>query len=84
MERKQIKSAIQQYFENKSTDFAVMISGDWGSGKTYFLRNDIFSYLRSENYRPIFISLIGLRDEDKLEKKIFEKINPFFQSTKKY
>lgn len=83
MEREEIKQAIINYFENKSTDYAVMISGDWGSGKTYFLKNDIFSYLREENYRPIFISLIGLKDEDKLEKKIFEKINPFFQSTKK-
>jgi len=83
MEREEIKQAIINYFENKSTDYAVMISGDWGSGKTYFLKNDIFSYLRAENNRPIFISLIGLRDEYKLEKKIFEKINPFFQSLKK-
>jgi type II secretory pathway predicted ATPase ExeA len=83
MEREEIKQAIINYFDNKSTDYAVMISGDWGSGKTYFLRNDIFSYLRDEYFRPIYISLIGLRDEDKLEKKIFEKINPFFQSTKK-
>lgn len=83
MERKEIKQAIINYFKNESTDFALMISGDWGSGKTYFLRNEIFSYLRAENYRPIFISLIGLRDEDKLEKKIFEKINPFFQSKRK-
>ena len=83
MERKQIKSAIKQYFENKSTDYAVMISGEWGSGKTYFLKNEIYSYLLNEKYRPIYISLIGLKDEDKLEKKIFEKINPFYQSTKK-
>lgn len=33
---------IKNYVEQPDTDFAILINGQWGSGKTYFLKNDIF------------------------------------------
>ena len=36
-----IYDAIIRYFSSEENDFAVMINGEWGCGKTYFIKNHI-------------------------------------------
>jgi len=60
-----------------------MITGKWGVGKTYFLRNDVFALIKQLKLRSIYVSLIGLNDDSQLEKLIFQKINPFYNSLNK-
>lgn len=83
MEKGKIIEALGKYFENKKADYAVMITGEWGIGKTYFLKTDVFPLIREKKMRPIYVSLIGLNDDSKLEKLIFQKINPFYNSPNK-
>jgi hypothetical protein len=83
MEKAKIIEALKVYFQNKLTDYAVMITGDWGVGKTYFLKNEGFSIIKQIKLRPIYVSLIGLNDISHLEKLIFQKINPFYNSQNK-
>ena len=33
----EIIKIISEYIENKNTDYAIMIDGEWGSGKTHFI-----------------------------------------------
>ena len=43
---------IENYLKAKDTDYAIMINGDWGCGKSYYIKNDfqktvaLFSELR--------------------------------------
>lgn len=36
----EIDKIISDYLQIENTDYAIMINGDWGCGKTYYLNND--------------------------------------------
>ncbi len=36
----EIDKIISDYLQVENTDYAIMINGDWGCGKTYYLNND--------------------------------------------
>lgn len=41
MTEQQIKEEILRYLKDKSYNYAVLIDGEWGSGKTYFVNNTL-------------------------------------------
>lgn len=55
-----------------STSGALMISGVWGAGKTYFIDHTLVDHLKGK-YCPVKISLFGLEKVDNLERLITEK-----------
>ena len=36
----ELNEMIKDYLAAKDTDYAIMINGDWGCGKSYYIRND--------------------------------------------
>lgn len=36
-----IEKAVKAYIKNPNTNYAIMIDGEWGCGKTYFFENSI-------------------------------------------
>lgn len=54
------------------TSGALMISGAWGLGKTYYINNVLNDKLIAKDYYPIKISLFGLRNVDCLERRVTE------------
>lgn len=83
MEKEKIIDSLETYLEEEKTDYAVMISGEWGIGKTHFLKNEIFKLFRKLGYRCIYVSLIGYNNEIRLENKIFQTFNPFYNPSTK-
>ena len=41
MSEDSILKTIKEYIESKNADYAILIDGEWGSGKTYFYKNRI-------------------------------------------
>lgn len=41
MEMEELVESILDYVRSDYTDYAIMINGEWGSGKTYFWNNQI-------------------------------------------
>ena len=41
MTEQQIKEEILRYLKDDSYNYAVLIDGEWGSGKTYFVKNTL-------------------------------------------
>ena len=37
---KELDRIIEDYLKAKDTDYAIMINGDWGSGKSYYIKHD--------------------------------------------
>ena len=37
----QITQEILRYIEDSSYDYAVLIDGEWGCGKTYYIKNSL-------------------------------------------
>lgn len=68
--------SILDYIRNDYTDYAIMINGEWGSGKTYFwnhkIKNKIESLqLNGKQYTTIYMSLYGISNLEEISKKIF-------------
>ncbi|MEG2646030.1 MAG: P-loop NTPase fold protein [Clostridia bacterium] len=79
---------ICDYVRKPYTDYAVMINGEWGSGKTYFWNNKLRSRLESikingKNYKTIYMSLYGINSLEEISKKIFIETNPMISKTLK-
>ncbi len=82
--------SILDYVRADYTDYAVMINGEWGSGKTYFwnhqVKNKIESLqLNGKKYTTIYMSLYGISNLEEISKKIFiETTQLMNKNVKKY
>ena len=68
--------SILDYVRSDYTDYAVMINGEWGSGKTYFWNNKIKPKIdgmqyNGKRYSSIYMSLYGISNLEEISKKIF-------------
>ena len=68
--------SILDYVRSDYTDYAIMINGEWGSGKTHFwnhkIKNKIESMrLNGKRYTTIYMSLYGISNLEEISKKIF-------------
>ena len=68
--------SILDYVKADYTDYAIMINGEWGSGKTYFWNNKIRRKIESlqlngKRYTTIYMSLYGISNLEDISKKIF-------------
>ena len=68
--------SILDYVRSDYTDYAIMINGEWGSGKTHFWNNKIRKKIESmqlngKKYTTIYMSLYGISNLEEISKKIF-------------
>ena len=68
--------SILDYVRSDYTDYAIMINGEWGSGKTHFWNNKIRNKIESmqlngKRYTTIYMSLYGISNLEDISKKIF-------------
>lgn len=68
--------SILDYVRSDYTDYAVMINGEWGSGKTHFWNHKIRKKIESmqlngKRYTTIYMSLYGISNLEEISKKIF-------------
>ncbi len=68
--------SILDYVRADYTDYAIMINGEWGSGKTYFWNNKVKNKIESlslngRKYTTIYMSLYGISNLEDISKKIF-------------
>ena len=71
MSKEIIKNVISVYIQEEKSDYAVMLNGAWGSGKTYFVKNELIDYLQEEfNRKILYISLFGISNIDELYNNI--------------
>ncbi len=68
--------SILDYVRSDYTDYAIMINGEWGSGKTHFWNNKIRNKIESlqlngKRYTTIYMSLYGISNLEEISKKIF-------------
>ena len=82
---KHIEEFLNNYLNvEQSPDYAVLITGCWGSGKTYFIRQylggdrkEIKDWLTDcVKYTVVYVSLFGLKNRDEIDKKIQEVFRP--------
>ena len=67
-----VEEVIFDYLNKKDTDYAVLINGVWGSGKTYFWKNKLSKKIEEKlDYKTIYISLNGISSLDEIDRSLF-------------
>jgi hypothetical protein len=67
---KYIYEAITNHLNMKTTG-ALLLTGDWGSGKTYHIKNNIFPLLENEtDFVPLIVSLYGVSNKNDIAQKV--------------
>jgi hypothetical protein len=85
----QIDKIITDFVLAKDTDYAIMIDGEWGAGKTWYWENVLTGQIKNlptkdnteekpSYYNVAKISLFGIGSADDLRIKIFEETSSFF------
>ena len=85
----QIDKIIIDYVQSKDTDYAIMIDGEWGAGKSWYWDNVLTEQIKKiptkdnteekpSTYNVAKISLFGISSVDDLRIKIFEETSAFF------
>ena len=72
----ELVDSILDYIRSDYTDYAIMINGEWGSGKTYFWNHKIKSQIdnmtiNGKRFQTIYMSLYGISNLEEISKKIF-------------
>lgn len=76
MYSEEIESVIAEYLKNPKAEYAVMIDGDWGSGKTYFLTHSLIKIMKNidngkdKPRKYAYISLYGAKSIEEVSKEI--------------
>ena len=71
----ELKNELDYYIASPTSKYAVMVSGEWGCGKTYMLKKlylpELDEKFKENNKKPIYVTLNGINDIAEIKNKIF-------------
>ena len=71
----ELNSYIKHYLDEDKTNTAIMLTGEWGSGKTYYIEKALAPFLQEEKkHRCVVISLYGLESLADISKGIYMEL----------
>lgn len=84
----QLTDYLDEYLKMTNPQFAVMISGKWGCGKTYYIKERIKEWSESMSkvsddlieLKPIYVSVNGLNTISSVVRQIKTKLYPILYS----
>jgi len=75
MSNQHISQFLDYYINLSNPQYAVLLKGKWGSGKTHFI-NKYKDKLKENKQRYIYVSLYGVTNYDEIETKFLQSSNP--------
>lgn len=70
MNIQELEKVVNEYSEINSPDYAIMVSGPWGCGKTHFIKN----CFTKSNKEMIYVSLYAVSSLEQINDKIFTSL----------
>ncbi|MFS1234481.1 P-loop NTPase fold protein [Enterococcus lactis] len=64
---------IDNYLQSEEP-YALQIDGEWGVGKTYFIKNNVIDKLKEKNNYPVYFSVYGFNNLNNLKRELFYQI----------
>lgn len=79
-----IKKALNDYLQIDNPGYGVLIKGDWGCGKSFFIKQwkksleggDVDNDEEYVNLKPIYVSLNGVTNTGQIDEAIKREISP--------
>lgn len=65
-----INDIISNYLKMDNIDYALLLNGPWGCGKTYYIENQLKEIVEKEKFIFIYISLNGAIDFLDIRRKV--------------
>lgn len=85
---KEVKDVFLDYVNDKTYNYAMMLDGDWGSGKTYFVKKELIPYIEENKGKEIkkivYISLYGINELTDITKNIYMEAYLASKTKKKF
>lgn len=87
MTNDELNQYMLHYLKEDLTKSAIMLTAGWGTGKSYYIQNELIPFLGKEengNYSCIIVSLYGLKSLEEISKTLYlaSKIKAFAKETK--
>lgn len=75
----EMNSFILNYLKNDITGRAIMLTGEWGSGKSYYVKNTLKPFLEDKDkdngkHKCVIVSLYGLSETSEISKAIYMEL----------
>ncbi|GAA4145942.1 hypothetical protein GCM10022216_30390 [Sphingobacterium kyonggiense] len=83
-----IENVLLNYLQTE-TNHAILLTGDWGSGKTHYIKNVFFEKAKNiktigsgaeKNYQPILVSLFGVKSIGDIKDRIWISLYPLLDN----
>lgn len=83
MQAKEITEAIKSYMQCDAIGLqALVLHGEWGSGKTYYCENDLKAALKDIDVKTCRVSLFGVSDYDEICKRVLASRLHIYENAK--
>lgn len=74
MTTNELNNYILHYLKKDKTQTAIMLTGEWGSGKTYYIEKDLVPFLNDNKATSVVVSLYGFDDISMISKSIYMEL----------
>jgi hypothetical protein len=76
----EICGIVKDYTSENIYSYALLLDGEWGCGKTHFVKHTILDQIKETDRKAIYISLYGISSVDMLHTTVFNayyaEVNP--------
>lgn len=81
LHNRDVERALKDYCHfPHAQGFAVMLSGQWGSGKTHFIKGLLEGLVPPgkdpKKHKPLYVSLYGVKDPGEIADQLFPQLHP--------
>lgn len=80
MKTENIERIFTDYIKTDKTQYAILLNGSWGCGKTYFWKYTLEEIAKKNDFKTIYVSLNGFGKIDDLDHQLFIKLIPFISN----
>jgi hypothetical protein len=80
MNTNNIKTVFENYLKADKTQYAILLNGAWGSGKTFFWKHTLEPIATNNEFKTIYISLNGISKVETLDHLLFIKLLPLINN----
>lgn len=80
----EMNNFILNYLKNDITGRVIMLTGEWGSGKSYYVKNTLKPFLEDKDngkHKCVIVSLYGLSDTSEISKAIYMELRTIKKSS---